>query len=46
MIMGVSGGALVTPLMGILSDAFGQAGGLLLLLPCMLYLGWISLKMR
>ena len=46
MIMGVSGGALITPFMGILSDAFGQITGLLLLLPCMLYLGWISLKMK
>ncbi len=46
MIMGVSGGALVTPLMGILSDAFGQVAGLSLLLFCVLYLGWISFRLQ
>lgn len=46
MIMGVSGGALVTPLMGILSDAFGQVAGLSLLLFCLLYLGWISFRLQ
>lgn len=43
MVMGVSGGALVTPLMGVLSDAFGQAAGLALLLFCMGYLGFVAL---
>ena len=46
MIMGVSGGALVTPLMAILSDAFGQVAGLSLLLFCLLYLGWISFRLQ
>lgn len=46
MIMGVSGGALVTPLMGILSDVFGQVAGLSLLLFCLLYLGWISFRLQ
>lgn len=46
MIMGVSGGALVTPLMGILSDAFGLVAGLSLLLFCLLYLGWISFRLQ
>lgn len=46
MIMGVSGGALVTPLMGVLSDAFGQVAGLSLLLFCLLYLGWISFLLQ
>ena len=46
MIMGVLGGALVTPLMGILSDAFGQVAGLSLLLFCLLYLGWISFRLQ
>ena len=46
MIMGVSGGALVTPLMGILSDAFGPVAGLSLLLFCLLYLGWISFRLQ
>lgn len=44
MIMGVSGGALITPLMGIVSDGFGQAAGLAVLLFCMLYIGVISFK--
>lgn len=45
MIMGVSGGALVTPLIGILSDAFGQVAGLSLLFLCILYLGWVSFRL-
>lgn len=44
MIMGVSGGALITPLMGIVSDGFGQVAGLAVLLLCMLYIGVISFK--
>ena len=46
MIMGVSGGALVTPCMGVLADGLGQVAGLLLLLVCMLYIGFVSLKIR
>ena len=46
MIMGVSGGALITPLMGVLSDALGQVAGLSLLLLCLLYLGWISFRLQ
>ncbi|MEJ8741616.1 MFS transporter [Phocaeicola sp. HCN-6420] len=46
MIMGVSGGALVMPIMGWLSDSFGQVIGLLPLLCCIFYLGYISLKMK
>lgn len=45
MIMGVSGGALVTPLMGILSEGVGQAAGLSLLVLCLLYLGWVSFRL-
>lgn len=45
MIMGVSGGALVTPLMGILSEGVGQAAGLSLLVLCLLYLGWFSFRL-
>lgn len=37
MIMGVSGGALITPCMGGIADMFGQVAGLMLLLICMLY---------
>lgn len=46
MIMGVSGGALITPLMGILSDAFNQTASLLLLLLCLLYLGYVSFRLK
>lgn len=42
MIMGVSGGALITPLMGVVSDQFGQVAGLSILLVCMIYLVWVS----
>ena len=44
MIMGVSGGALVMPFMGILSDTFGQTAGMIPLLVCMLYLGYLKVK--
>lgn len=46
MIMGVSGGALITPLMGILADAFNQTASLLLLLLCLLYLGYVSFRLK
>lgn len=43
MIMGVSGGAVFTPLMGIASDSFGmQAAGLAVLLGCVVYIAVIS----
>ncbi|MDN5291257.1 MAG: transporter, family, L-fucose permease [Anaerophaga sp.] len=38
MIMGVSGGAILPPLMGLASDAIGQTGGMLVILAGMLYL--------
>lgn len=46
MIMGVSGGALVTPCMGGISDMFGQVAGLMVLLISMLYIGIISIKIK
>lgn len=46
MIMGVSGGAVVTPLMGVLSDAWGPVAGLALLLICMIYILLITCKKR
>lgn len=46
MIMGVSGGALITPLMGIVADAAGQVAGLSVLLICMLYLAFVSFKLE
>lgn len=45
MIMGVSGGALVTPLMGVVSDGFGQVAGLAVLLLCILYICLISFRL-
>lgn len=45
MIMGVSGGAVVMPFMGVLSDAFGQVAGLIPLLVCMVYLLWTTGKL-
>ncbi|MEG1544728.1 MAG: MFS transporter, partial [Tannerellaceae bacterium] len=45
MIMGVSGGALITPLMGVAADAFGQVAGLSVLLLCMAYIGFASIKL-
>lgn len=45
MIMGVSGGALITPLMGIVADAAGQVAGLSVLLICILYLIFVSFKL-
>jgi FHS family L-fucose permease-like MFS transporter len=38
MIMGVAGGAVLPPLMGLASDAIGQVGGMLIILVGMLYL--------
>ncbi len=37
MIMGVAGGAIILPLMGLLTDRFGLIGGMLLLLLCLVY---------
>lgn len=44
MIMGVSGGAVITPLMGIVSDAWGPVAGLSLLLIGMIYILLITCK--
>lgn len=46
MIMGVSGGALITPVMGYVADYFGQVAGLSVLLICMLYLAFVSIKIN
>lgn len=46
MIMGVSGGALVMPFMGVLSDVLGQTIGLFPLLGCMIYILWIAWKLK
>lgn len=46
MIMGVSGGALIPPIMGILNDGFGLIASLLLLLMCMFYICFIALNSK
>lgn len=46
MIMGVSGGALVTPFMGVVADTFGQVPGLSILLICMLYIGFAAFRVK
>ena len=46
MIMGVAGGAVVPPLMGVVSDSFGQAAGMALLLIAMAYLLFTGLKLK
>ncbi|WP_455674006.1 MFS transporter [Phocaeicola sp.] len=46
MIMGVSGGALVTPFMGVVADTFGQVAGLSILLICMLYIGFAAFRVE
>lgn len=45
MIMGVSGGALITPLMGLAADALGLIAALSILLFCLLYIGFLSYKL-
>ena len=44
MIMGVSGGAFVAPLMGVVADAYGQVAGFLLPALCLVYLLVLSFK--
>lgn len=46
MIMGVAGGAVLPPIMGIVSDRIGQAGGLIVLLFALFYLLFCSFKTR
>jgi len=46
MIMGVAGGAVIPPLMGILSDAMGQGGGLAVLLGAMIYLLILAVMLK
>lgn len=46
MIIGVAGGALIPPVMGLVSDAFGLTGGLAILPLCMLVIGCTSLLRR
>ena len=46
MIMGVAGGAVIPPLMGIVSDTMGQAGGLAVLLGAMIYLMFLAFSLK
>ena len=47
MIMGVCGGAVIPPLMGVLTDAIGtQAGSLIVITACALYLAFLAFRKR
>ena len=46
MIMGVAGGAIILPVMGILSDNFGQTGGMAVLLVAFVYLIFCAFRME
>ena len=46
MIMGVAGGAVIPPLMGVVSDSAGQAGGLAVLLIAMAYLLFCAYSLK
>jgi fucose permease len=46
MIMGVAGGAVIPPLMGVVSDSMGQGGGLAVLLGAMIYLLFLAFSLK
>lgn len=46
MIMGVAGGALIMPIMGIVADLNGQVASLSLLFICILYITYLSLRLE
>jgi len=46
MIMGVAGGAVIPPLMGVVSDAMGQTGGMAVLLIAMVYLLFCAFSLK
>jgi fucose permease len=46
LIMGVAGGALVPPIMGVVSDSFGQIGAIVVLMIAMVYLLVNSIQMK
>lgn len=46
MIMGVSGGALIAPIMGIIADKFNQTASLSVLVLCVIYLLYLSVKCK
>lgn len=46
MIMGVAGGAVIPPIMGVVSDSFRQSGGMAVLLLAMVYLLFCAWKVK
>lgn len=46
MIMGVAGGAIIPPLMGVVSDAMGQTSGMAVLLVAMIYLLFSAFNLK
>lgn len=46
MIMGIAGGAILPPVMGIVSDIFHQGGGMAVLLICLAYLLYCAVKVK
>jgi MFS transporter, FHS family, L-fucose permease len=46
MIMGVAGGAIIPPMMGVVSDMMGQTGGMALLLVAMIYLLFSAFNLK
>ena len=47
MIMGVFGGAVIPPAMGLCADAIGnQCGSLIIISACLLYLGYCALRLK
>lgn len=46
MIMGVAGGALIMPIMGVVADLNGQVASLSLLFICILYITYLSLRLE
>lgn len=46
MIMGVAGGALIMPIMGVIADLNGQVASLSLLFICILYITYLSLRLE
>lgn len=46
LIMGVAGGAVIPLIMGIVSDSFGQTGGMAILFPVMIYLLFNAFRLK
>ncbi|MFV0545624.1 MAG: MFS transporter [Bacteroides sp.] len=46
MIMGVSGGALIAPIMGVIADQFNQTASLSVLILCVIYLLYLSARCK